>query len=142
MTARVRKGNGWPTLLLGKNVIPLGALSLSIYVALFAPSSNENPVRKDGWPAGLWLKTQPVISGRWDHWRLVIQETVAQEATQSCSWFARLHTEGNMVDSISANWLQRCLKNNFTLMFQMLICGECYENFYTVHRSRWRYAVV
>jgi hypothetical protein len=24
-----------------------------------------------------------------------------------------------------------CFKNNFTMIFQMLLCGKCYENFYT-----------
>jgi hypothetical protein len=24
-----------------------------------------------------------------------------------------------------------CLKNNFTMVFQTLLCGECYENLYT-----------
>jgi hypothetical protein len=31
----------------------------------------------------------------------------------------------------SDNQLQRCLKKSITIVIQMLLCGECYENVYT-----------
>jgi hypothetical protein len=28
-----------------------------------------------------------------------------------------------------------CFKKRFAMVFQMLLCGECYENFYTLRRA-------
>jgi hypothetical protein len=34
-----------------------------------------------------------------------------------------------------------CLKNNFTMVFQMLLCDECYENVYTIKSSFLKHPV-
>jgi hypothetical protein len=30
-----------------------------------------------------------------------------------------------------------CFKKSFTMVFQMLLCGECYENVYTERRTNY-----
>jgi hypothetical protein len=46
---------------------------------------------------------------------------------------------GNFCGSVTLNYINYCstgcFKMNFTMVFQMLLCGEYYENVYTLRRT-------
>jgi hypothetical protein len=52
-------------------------------------------------------------------------------------FFLELLAVAQFVSALADTAYTACFKKNFTLVFQMLLYGECYENVYTEMRTNY-----